>query len=258
MDLATLRAFILDLDGCVYTGETLVPGVEEFLRTLRAKGRQVCFLTNNSREDSAELLGKLDRLGIPARREEILSAAELAPRYLRERLGPSRVLAIGSDTLRRLLREAGHALVPLPEHPTAQAVVVGHDSDFTYQKLTAAARAVARGAAFVAVNLDPRLPLEQGAFDPGCASLVEAVAVAAGVRPEVVGKPMPHIFRAALQRLRMPAEAAAMIGDSLAADVAGAQAVGLRTIWLAPAGAVLGAPPPDLTIHHFNELRGRI
>ncbi len=258
MDLTALRAFIFDLDGCGYTGETLVPGVEELLRTLRTKGRQVGFLTNNSREDSAELLAKLERLGIPARREEVLSAAELTPHYLSERLGPSRVLAIGSDTLRRLLREAGHTLLPLAEHPRAQAVVVGHDSDFTYQKLAAVARAVARGAAFVAVNLDPRLPLEGGDFDPGCASLVEAVAVAAGVRPEVVGKPMPHIFRAALLRLRVPAEAAAMIGDSLASDVTGAKQVGLATIWLAPAGAGPGADPPDLTIHRFAELTGRL
>lgn len=258
MDLTSLRAFIFDLDGCVYTGDTLVPGVEEFLRTLRVKGRQVCFLTNNSREDAAELLAKLLRLGIPAAREEILSAAEVTPQYVRERHGPSRVLAIGSDTLKRLLCEAGHSLVPLADHPAAQVVVMGHDADFTYGTLTALARAVARGAAFVAVNLDPQLPVENGMFFPGCGSLVEAVAVAAGVRPEVVGKPMPHIFRAALRRLGVSAEATAMIGDSLASDVAGAKQLGLRAIWLAPAGAVAGATPPDLTIHHFAELRGRI
>jgi HAD superfamily hydrolase (TIGR01450 family) len=258
MELASLRAFIFDLDGCVYTGDTLVPGVEDFLRALRATGRQVCFLTNNSREDAAELLAKLRHLGIPAAREEILSAAEVTPQYVRERHGPSRVLAVGSETLKRLLSEAGHSLVSLADHPAAQVVVMGHDSDFTYGTLTAAARAVARGAAFVAVNLDPRLPVERGAFFPGCGSLVEAVAAAAGVRPEVVGKPMPHIFRAALRRLGVAAEATAMIGDSLASDVAGAKPLGLRAIWLAPTGAVPGDILPDLTIHHFAELRDQI
>ena len=75
MDLASLRAFIFDLDGCVYHGNTLLPGVDTVLGALRASGRRVAFLTNNSREGSDELLGKLRRLGIAAAPEEIVSAA---------------------------------------------------------------------------------------------------------------------------------------------------------------------------------------
>jgi len=258
MDLRSLRAFIFDLDGCVYTGNTLVPGVQACLQRLRERGGRILFLTNNSREGGAELQGKLARLGIPAQREEILSAVEVVGPFVRERFGPSRVLAIGSETLRRLLGEAGHSLVPLEAYRDARVVVLGHDFDFDYRKLAAASRAVAAGAAFVAVNVDPRLPVEGGEFYPGCGALVEAVAAASGVRPEVAGKPMPHIFRAALARLRVPADAAAMVGDSLASDVRGAQAVGLRTIWLAPAGAMASEVQPDLTIRAFGELTGRL
>ena len=136
--------------------------------------------------------------------------------------------------------------------------MVGHDFDFDYRKLAAASRAVASGAAFVAVNVDPRLPMEAGEFCPGCGSLVEAVASASGTRPEVVGKPMPSIFHAALARLAVPPDAAVMIGDSLASDVRGAQAVGLKAIWLAPPDGVASGVQPDLTIHAFAELTGRL
>lgn len=258
MDLRSVHAFIFDLDGCVYIGNTLVPGVQAVLQTLRERGRRILFLTNNSREAGEELQVKLVRLGISARREEILSAVEVAGPFVRDRFGPSRVLAIGAETLRRLLVDAGHCLVSVEAYRDAQVVVVGHDFDFDYRKLTAATRAVAGGAAFVAVNLDPRLPVERGEFYPGCGTLVAAVAAAAGVTPEVVGKPTPHIFRAALARLGVPPEGAAMVGDSLISDVQGAQAVGLRTIWLAPPGAVAGDVQPDLTIHAFAELRGRL
>ncbi len=258
MHLRSVRAFIFDLDGCVYTGEALVPGVREILEELRAQRRRILFLTNNSREGGEELLDKLTRLRIPARREEILSAVEVVGPFVRERFGPSRVLAFGSPTLRRLLIEAGHSLVSLEAYRDARVVVLGHDFDFDYPKLTAASRAVAAGAAFVAVNVDPRLPVEGGEFYPGCGALVEAVAAASGVRPEVAGKPMPHIFRAALQRLRVAPGEAAMVGDSLASDVRGAQAVGLRTIWLAPAGALAPEVEPDLTIHAFGELLERL
>ncbi len=257
MDLRALRAFIFDLDGCVYTGDTLVPGVQDFLRQLREKGRRVLFLTNNSREGGEELQAKLARLGVRATREEVLSAVEIVGPLVRERYGPSRVLAIGGERLRQLLCEAGHTLVPLESYREARVVVLGHDFDFDYRKLTAASRTVAAGAAFLAVNLDPRLPVEGGEFYPGCGTIAEAVATAAGVRPEVVGKPMPHIFRVALKRLGVPAEASAMIGDSLASDVQGAQRVGMRTIWLAPRGAVVGEVQPDLTIHSFSEVLGR-
>ncbi len=258
MDLKSVRGFIFDLDGCVYTGNTLVPGVRLFLQELREKGRRVIFLTNNSREAGGELHAKLVRLGVSADREEILSAVEIVGPVVHERFGPSRILAIGAETLRQLLREAGHTLVALETYRDARVVVLGHDSEFDYRKLTAAARAVASGAAFLAVNLDPRLPVEDGGFLPGCGSIAEAVAAAAGVRPEVVGKPEPHIFRIALARLALPPEATAMIGDSLASDVLGAQAVGLRTIWLAPPDALPGAIRPDLSIHSFAEVHGRL
>jgi 4-nitrophenyl phosphatase len=185
MDLRAVHAFIFDLDGCVYIGNTLVPGVQAVLQTLRERGRRILFLTNNSREAGEELQVKLVRLGISARREEILSAVEVAAPFVRDRFGPSRVLAIGAETLRRLLVDAGHYLVPLEAYRDAQVVVVGHDFDFDYRKLTAATRAVAGGAAFVAVNRDPRLPVEGGEFYPGCGTLVAAVAAAAGVTPEV-------------------------------------------------------------------------
>ncbi|HSD49880.1 MAG TPA: HAD-IIA family hydrolase [Candidatus Methylomirabilis sp.] len=256
MDVRSVRGFIFDLDGCVYTGNRLVPGVQAVLQTLRGTGRRILFLTNNSREDGGQLQAKLIRLGVPASREEVLPAVEIVGPFVWERFGPSRVLAIGSETLRRLLTEAGHRVVPYDAYPDAQVVVVGHDFEFDYTRLTAASRAVAGGAGFVAVNLDPRLPVEGGEFYPGCGTITEAVAAAAGIRPEIVGKPMPHIFRVALARLDVSPQEAVMIGDSLVSDVRGAQAVGLRTIWLAPPGAAASEIQPDLTIHAFGELQG--
>jgi HAD superfamily hydrolase (TIGR01450 family) len=256
-DLSALRAFIFDLDGCVYTGNTLVPGVQEFLRALRAADRKILFLTNNSREAGDELLAKLTRLGVFAAPEEMLSAAEITGAFVRERFGPSMILAVGSPRFLRLLAEAGHTPVPLARYE-ARVVAIGHDFEFDYQKLTALSRAVSSGAAFVAVNADPRLPVEDGEFFPGCGAIVEAVAATTGIRPEVVGKPQPHIFRVALARLQMRPEEVAMVGDSLNSDVKGAQGVGLRTIWIAPPGAVATETRPDLTIHRFAELAGTL
>lgn len=259
MDLAKLRAFLFDLDGCVYTGNTLIPGVAGLLGHLRGQGRKLFFLSNNSRESSAEIQAKLARLGVVVAAREILSGTEAAGPFLLDRFGPSPVLTTGSETLGRLLLRSGHRLVPLEAYREARVVLMGHDPDFDFRRLTALSRAVARGAAFVAVNLDPRLPLEEGDFIPGCGTLAEAVATASGVRPATIGKPEPYLFRLALARLGVEAAQAAMVGDDPKADILGAGGLGLRTIWLAPAGVPAGARvPADLTIRSFDELRERL
>jgi HAD superfamily hydrolase (TIGR01450 family) len=258
MDLRSLRAFVFDLDGCVYHGETLLPGVDAVLETLRRSGRRVFFLTNNSREGARQLLVKFRRLGIPAEFDEIISAAEIAGQLVREQHGPSRVLAVGSPWLLGSLETAGHTPVPFEAYAQAQVVVMGHDEDFTYRKCVALARAVRAGAAFVAVNLDPRLDVEDGEFYPGCGAMVEAVATAAGVRPTLVGKPEPHLFRVALKHLGLPSQSVVMVGDSIKADIRGAQRVGMHTIWIAPPGAEPGDAHPDLTIRAYAELLPRL
>jgi len=258
MDLTGIRGFLFDLDGCVYAGDSLLPGVAEVLARLRARGRAVAFLTNNSRQSSEELLGKLTRLGIPAAADQILSGAGAAAPYLLERFGPTRVLATGSETLRRMLAAAGHALVPLEEYREARVVLVGHDFEFDYRRLTALSRAVAAGAAFVAVNLDARLPVEGGEFYPGCAALAEAVAAVAGIRPQVIGKPEPYLFGLALSRLGLSPAETAMVGDSPRSDILGATRAGLRTIWLAPPQLPAGEVRADLRIRDFAELLERL
>ncbi len=258
MDLASLRAFIFDLDGCVYHGNTLLPGVAEVLSRLRASGRRVLFLTNNSREAGDQLLAKLHRLGVAAEPEEIVSAAEAAAPFVRERYGPSRILAVGSERLFAMLRAAGHTVLSVDDYRQAQVVVVGHDETLDYRKLTALARAVRAGAAFVAVNVDPNLVVEGGEIFPGCGAIVAAVAAATGSKPTIVGKPEPHVFQVALERLNLAPETVTMVGDSIEADICGAQRVNLRTIWIAPPNTTPGRVRPDLTIRAYAELLAQL
>lgn len=68
-------------------------------------------------------------------------------------------------------------------------------------------------------------------------------------------KPHPHIFRRALDLLGARPEDAAMVGDQLSRDVAGAQALGMRAIWKRPAGhSGPMEPKPDATIRSLTEL----
>ena len=74
MELSQKKLFLLDLDGTIYLEETLLPGAAEFLSWARETGCAVRYLTNNSSRGVEAGLEKMRRLGIPARREEFLTA----------------------------------------------------------------------------------------------------------------------------------------------------------------------------------------
>jgi 4-nitrophenyl phosphatase len=249
--LAALAGFVFDLDGCVWQGERLNPGAAETLRLLHEAGRGVAYLTNNSRATGADISAKLRRLGVTPV-EHALTPLEILGTVIAERYGRSRVLVIGAPELAAVVKAAGHELVDVHAWREATVVAVGNDFDLTYERLTAASRAAAAGAPLVTPNVDPRLPLEDGDFLPGCGALVAAVTAAAGVKPVVVGKPEPPLFEIALRRLGLAPHEAAMVGDSVTSDVAGARAVGMRTVLYAPDGA----PPDsaDAVVRSFEEL----
>ncbi|HET7342440.1 MAG TPA: HAD-IIA family hydrolase, partial [Methylomirabilota bacterium] len=231
--LAACRGFVFDLDGCVWQGETLTPGAAETLSALHAAGRGVAFLTNNSRARGGDVRAKLRRLGL-AWAEHALTPLEILGQVIAERFGPSRVLVIGAPELAAVVAAAGHEIVGVADFRKATVVAVGNDFDLSYERLAAAARAAAAGAPLVTPNVDPRLPIEGGDFLPGCGAIVAAVSAAAGVAPIVVGKPQPPLFLMALRRLHLAAGEAAMVGDSVESDVAGARGVGMRTVLYAP------------------------
>jgi putative hydrolase of the HAD superfamily len=70
-----------------------------------------------------------------------------------------------------------------------------------------------------------------------------------------IGKPMAAAFAGALAALGASGEPAAMIGDDLAADVAGAKAAGLSAIWVDHGGRGPGpGPRPDRVVRTIAEL----
>jgi putative hydrolase of the HAD superfamily len=87
----------------------------------------------------------------------------------------------------------------------------------------------------------------------GLAPFFDAVAVSGECG---IGKPNPGIFHILLRELGTPPEAAAMVGNSLARDIAGAQTAGIAlTVWLRVSGSEEFADvTPDQTIDALHEL----
>jgi HAD superfamily hydrolase (TIGR01450 family) len=230
----------------------LEPGAREALLALHDSGRVLGFLSNNSRATGADLRRRLHEHGIVVA-QHVLTPLDIMGQFIAERFGRSRVLVMGAPELAESVRSGGHDILDFEAYGKATVVVVGNDFDVSYARISAAARAVAAGAPLVTPNLDPRLPVEGGDFLPGCAAFVEAVAVAAGVRPIVVGKPDPPLFRMAMRHMSVAPDVTAMVGDSPAADMRGGRAAGMRTILYAPSTHPDGGEG-DVIIRSFDEL----
>lgn len=252
--LSGVRGFAFDLDGCIWAGSTLLPGARELVEALRKADRGVVFVTNSSRERASQIAGRLARLGIPAEASDVLAALDLLGEAIRRRMGPATVLPLGTAEMREVLEAAGHAVVGFDDWRRATVVAVGNDPAFDFARLRAASRAVAGGATLFTVNLDARLPVAPGEFDPGCGALTEAVAVAGGARPVVVGKPHSPIFEMALERLGCRPPDAVMVGDSLTTDIAGGRAAGMKTVWVDASGEGREPGQADATVTNLAEL----
>ena len=252
--LRSLRGFAFDLDGTIWEGPRLLPGAIELVSDLRSAKLSVVFASNCSRSGSALLAQRLADLGITSDASEVLTPFDLIGGEIKRRMGPVSVLVIGTEDLSDILRNAGHTSVPIDRWPEAKAVVVGVDIDFSYDRLRAAARAVASGAAFFAVNLDRQFPIGPGLFDPGCGALAAAIAMAGNAEPVAIGKPEPTLFHAAIERLDCPGSKVAMVGDSQSSDIAGGHAAGMFTIWLDPKNQSAKPSSADLKVRDLPEL----
>ncbi|MDR7400706.1 MAG: HAD-IIA family hydrolase [Armatimonadota bacterium] len=233
------RGYAVDLDGTVYLGDTLLPGADRAVDTLRRSGARVVFLSNNplyTREDHA---AKLTRLGIPTPPEDVINSSAVLARYLASTAPGARLFVIGEESVKSELAAAGLRLVERPED--VDYVVACFDRTFDYRKLRAGFAALRRGARFVATNLDPYCPTPDGGL-PDAGAVVAALEAATGRRvEEVAGKPSPIMARVLLERLGTPVEDTLVVGDRLETDVALGKKMGCAT-----AVVLTGATTPEM------------
>ncbi len=150
---------------------------------------------------------------------------------------------IGAEPVWRRVEDAGKRIVNGTGFAErAEVVVVGAHDDFDYAELTPAVRSAMRGAVVIALNRDRTFPREDGVH-AGSGAIAAAVEYAAGVTATSVGKPEPHLFRTAVDRLGEGR--ALVVGDRVDADVAGAHAAGLDGA-LVLSGVTRAAPDEEV------------
>ena len=208
------EAFICDMDGVIYHGNRLIPGVVEFVDWLYKNDKKFLFLTNSSERSPRELAQKLGRLGLNVSEEHFYTSALATASFLKSQCPGGSVFVIGEPGLVNALYEAGFSFNDVnPDY-----VVFGETRSLNYEKIETAVRLVRGGAKLIGTNTDLTAPSERGII-PACRALISPIELTCGKSAYFVGKPNPLMMRHGLKKLDCHRENACIIGDRMDTDI---------------------------------------
>lgn len=206
--------FICDMDGVIYHGNRLLPGVMDFLSWLKNENKQFMFLTNSSERSPRELQEKLHRLGLDVDESHFYTSALATASFLASQCPNGSAYVIGETGLTNAMYDAGFSMNDVnPDY-----VVVGETRNYNIEKIEKAVHLVFNGARLIGTNPDLTGPAEHGIV-PATRALIAPIELATGKQAYFIGKPNPLMMRHALKKLGTKPEETAIVGDRMDTDI---------------------------------------
>jgi NagD protein len=213
------------MDGVIYHGNRLLPGVHEFVDWLKTEKKKYLFLTNASDRSPRELKEKLDRLGIEVDVSHFYTSALATAAFLSSQRPNGSAYVIGDAGLINALYDAGFSMNEInPDY-----VVVGETRTYSYEKVACAVNLVRNGAKLIGCNPD-LMDYLGDTVEPATGALIAPIELATGIKAYFVGKPNPIMMRHARQMLGCAREHTAIVGDRMDTDVIAGIHAGIDTV----------------------------
>jgi HAD superfamily hydrolase (TIGR01450 family) len=240
-------AYLFDVDGTLVYHDHAVPGAAAALQALKARGKNVLAVTNNSSLARHELAERFREFGLPLDDHEVFSALVATAQLVAHEQPGARVHVFGNPGVAAELVRRG---LTLTDGVDADYVVVGNHRGISYERLTVAMRALLKGARFVAINVDRTYVGEDGGLVPGAGVFVAALERAVSRPPDVVvGKPSITLLHEAAESIGQLPAACLYVGDNPEADIAGAHAAGMDAMLVLTGVASTGDQAADRPEH---------
>ena len=219
------KGFICDMDGVIYHGNKILPGVTEFIEWLQDNNKQYLFLTNNSGMTPQELHQKLKRMGLEVPEEHFYTSALATAAFIKAQKPDASEFVIGEAGLFKALYDVGISMNEVdPDY-----VIVGEGRNYSLESLTKAVNLVKNGAKLIGANSDITGPIENG-IAPACRALVAPIEMSTGKQAYFCGKPNPLMMRTGLNILGCHSEEAVIIGDRMDTDIVAGTESGIDTV----------------------------
>lgn len=209
-----IELFLFDLDGTVNMGDEPLPGAIETLNRLTDAGRKVCFVTNNSSKSKYDYLKKIRGLGYDCKIEQVITSGMATAQFLSRYRPYKSVYVVGTEELIKEMSDYGIEI-----KDDADIVVLGFDTQLTYNKLFHACILLEKGREFIATHPDFVCPSEYGNM-PDTGAMMAMIEKTNGRKPSVViGKPNAPMADFVFDHCHIEPNKVAMVGDRLYTDV---------------------------------------
>lgn len=209
------KGYLIDLDGTIYQGKNRIPAGERFIKRLQERGIPYLLVTNNTTRTPEMVQDMLSKqFNVETGIETIYTATMATVDYMNDMNRGKTAYVIGETGLKSAIAAAGY--VEELENPAY--VVVGLDSQVTYDMLATATLAIQKGALFIGTNPDLNIPTERGLM-PGAGALNALLKAATRVKPVFIGKPNAIIMNKSLEVLGIQRSEAVMVGDNYLTDI---------------------------------------
>lgn len=218
------KGFISDMDGVIYHGNKLLPGVVEFVEWLKTEDKRFLFLTNSSERTPRELQEKMRRLGIELDESVFYTSALATAAFLSAQKPRGTAFIIGEAGLISAMYDVGYTM----NNVNPDYVVVGDTRSYSFEKIEQAVNLVLKGARLIGTNPDLTGPVEGGII-PATKALIAPIELATGKSAYYVGKPNPLMMRIALKKLGCVREDTIIIGDRMDTDIVAGIESGIDT-----------------------------
>ncbi len=208
------KGFICDMDGVIYHGSKILPGVVEFVNWLMENDKRFVFLTNSPERTPHELSMKLERMGLSVGAEHFYTSAMATAEFLHSQAPGCTAYVIGEAALSKALYDQDIYMNDVnPDY-----VVLGETRTYCFEKLEKAIALVNKGAKLIGANPDPVGVTEKGVM-PATGSLIAPIEIATGKKAYFVGKPNPLMLSRGLKRLDCHRADIVFIGDRMDTDI---------------------------------------
>jgi NagD protein len=219
------KGFMCDMDGVIYHGEILLPGVREFVEWLVSADKSFLFLTNSSERSPLELRQKLQRMGLDVPERHFYTSALATAKFLAGQAPGCTAYIVGDPGLQNAFFDVGISHNDVnPDY-----VVIGETRSYNYDTIVRATTHVFNGAKLIATNPDTTGPSE-GGIVPACKAYVAPIEIATKREAYYVGKPNPLLMRTGLRMLGVHSEEAVMIGDRMDTDIIAGIETGIDSV----------------------------
>jgi len=214
MNIKDKKGFICDMDGVIYHGNNILPGVREFVEWLNSENKNYLFLTNSPERTPVELSQKLKRMGLDVSEDHFYTSALATATFLKNQTPGCSAYVIGEGGLMNALYDAGIYTNDVnPDY-----VIVGESRTYNFEKIEKAIALVNKGARLIGTNPDVTGPTETGVM-PATGALISPIEIATGKKAYFIGKPNPFIIRHAMRRLETHSVDTVIVGDRMDTDI---------------------------------------